>query len=383
MEKLRIFILNASPIYGGGEYYTYQLALNLVKRGHYVIIGCRKDNLLINKCANTGIQTEKINFGNKGFFGLINEIKLIAKNNKINIIHTNTVEDRTTGAVAAKLTGAKHVTSCHSLLSVQRNITHYIRNKKLTNAFIADGISVKELLVNKDKINPHRIHVINNGIVPEEMKRNAEKRKSLRDEFGIKDDDIIIGCTARLVYFKGHKYLLNAFEILFDKNKSAKLMIVGDGELMNELIEYSRILKISDRIIFTGFRDDLQNLYSAFDIYAHPSVSGGGELFPYSVLYAMAQGLPVAATSIGDMPYMVKDHRSGFIVKERSAVELSDKLDLLINDRALREKFGKEAYSRFINNFTIEQTIDKTEKLYYDILVGLFPRKRESISGNI
>lgn len=373
MEKLRIFILNASAIYGGGEYYTYQLALNLVKRGHYAVVGCRKNNLLYNKCASLSIPLEIIDFGENGNENLIKNISyiksLINKHN-IQILHTNTVTDRTQGAFAAYRAGVKHVTSCHSLLSTRRNITHYLRNRKLTDAFIADGITIKELLVNKDKIDPAKVHIISNGIVAGEMKRDEAKRKQARESFGIKESDIVVGSAARLVYFKGHKYLLNAMAIQIEKNSNVKLMITGDGELLKELMEYARILKIADNVIFTGFSDDLQSIYSAYDIYAHPSIEGGGELLPYSVLYAMAQALPITATEIGDMPYMIENGKSGFIVKEKSAVELSDKIGLLVNDAALREKFGGEAYKRLLENFTIERTIDKTESLYYKVIQG-------------
>ena len=371
MGILRIYILNASSIYGGGEYYTYQLALNLVKRGHYVLVGCRKDNLLYNKCADSFIPVEIIDFeenGNKNLTGNIRLIKSLTIKNNIQIIHTNTAIDRTQGAVAAKLARVKHVTSCHSLQSVQRNITHYIRNRKMTDAFIADGSTIKELLVTKDKINPGKIHIINNGIVPDEMKRIYEHRKSIRQGYGIKDGDIVIGCAARMVYFKGHKYLLNAMALLVEKYNNIKLILTGDGELLKELTEYARILNISGNVIFTGFRDDLQNVYSAYDIYAHPSIEGGGELFPYSILYAMAQKLPIVATAVGDMPFMIEDRISGFIVKERSAVLLFEKIGMLVDDAGLREKLGLEAYLRLMKNFTIGQTIENTEKLYYEIL---------------
>jgi glycosyltransferase involved in cell wall biosynthesis len=371
MEKLRILILNASRIYGGGEYYTFQLAMQFTENGHFVLVGCKNDNLLFEKCAGSGIPAENINFGKTGNKRLkenITSIKNLAKKNNIQIVHTNTVIDRTPGAAAARIAGAKHITSCHSLLSVQHNLTHYIRNKYFTSAFIADGISIKELLIKKDKIEPVKVHVINNGIEPDEMRRDESQRKLNRDSLGIKENEIAIGCAARFVYFKGHRYLFNAFAVLLEKYKNIKLVLTGDGELQQELVEYARILKISGHVIFSGFREDLNNIYSAYDIFTHPSIEGGGELFPYTVLYAMAQKLPIVSTSIGDIPFMIEDGKSGFIVKEKSAMELAEKLEVLIIEAGMREKFGREAYTRLINNFTIEQTTEKTEKLYYNIL---------------
>ena len=107
------------------------------------------------------------------------------------------------------------------------------------------------------------------------MKEDSNSRTKARNEFGIKDEEVLIGNVGRLVKFKGQKYLLSAFKIVLETEPHAKLMITGDGELMNELKEYSNVLGINERVIFTGFRDDLQAIYPAFDIYVQPSLYGG------------------------------------------------------------------------------------------------------------
>jgi len=370
MEKLRILLLNASAIYGGGEFYVLQLAGELKNRGHYIIVGCRSDNLLFEKCKNEGISVEHIGFGENGSKRLlrnINRIKKICKSNSIDIVHTNTGIDRTAGAAAAKRSGAKHVTSCHSLVTIQRNITHYIRNKYMTDAIIADGVTIKQLLADKDKISDDKVHIINNGILPDKYKRNTALRKRIRESFGIRENEIVIGNTARLVYFKGHKYLLTAFADVKEKFTNAKILLIGDGELMEELKNYSAMLNISGNVIFAGFRDDLGDVYSAIDIYVQPSVEGGGELVPFTILYAMAQGLPVIAANIGDIPYMVDDGKTGFIINEKSPYSISEKLGLLINDAGLRQKLGTAGFEKLLNEFTVDKMADKTEKLYYQL----------------
>jgi glycosyltransferase involved in cell wall biosynthesis len=371
MGKLRIFLLNASAIYGGGEFYVLQLAKQLFRRGHFVIVGCRNDCMLYKKCIDEGIPAEHIGFrenGSKGIIRNIKRIKQICLANSIGIVHTNTGIDRTAGSVAAKLAGAKHVTSCHSLVSIRRNITHYLRNKKLTDAVIADGVTIKQLLVEKDKINKDKVHIINNGIVPENYLRNSGSRKRIRDSFGIRENELVIGNTARLVYFKGHKYLLIAFADIRGKFKNTKLLLVGDGELLEELENYSRVLNISDNVVFAGFRDDLAEVYSAFDIYVHPSIEGGGELVPYTILYAMAQSLPVVAANLGDIPYMVEDGRTGFIIKEKSPYSISEKLLMLLNNRELGFRLGEAGYKKLLNEFTADKMAHKTEELYISML---------------
>jgi len=371
MGKLRLLLLNSSAIYGGGEYYVQQLAKHLKNRGHTVIIGCRENKTLYNKCIAEDIMAEHIDFGENGSKNLIRNLKRIkqlALDKSVQIIHTNTGNDRTAGAVAARLAKAAHVTSCHSLLSISRNLTHRYRNKNLTNAFIADGETIKKLLVEKDNIDAGKICVINNGINPAEMVRDENSRRKIRQQFRISESDIVIGNTARFVYFKGQKYLLTAFASLCEKIKNVKLMLVGDGEWQKDLQSYAMILNISQNVIFAGFRDDLREYYSAFDIYVQPSLDGGGELFPFTVLYAMAQKLPVIATNIGDLPVMVEDGKSGLIVEEKSPYRIAESLETLVNNSELRLKFGRAGYEKLLCEYTIDKMIDKTEKLYYNVL---------------
>ncbi len=371
MGKLRLLLLNSSAIYGGGEYYVLQLAKHMKNRGHNVIIGCRENKSLYNKCISEDILAEHIDFrenGSKNLIKNLRRIKQLALANSIQIIHTNTGNDRTAGAVAARLAKAAHVTSCHSLLSISRNLTHRYRNNNLTNAFIADGETIKKLLTEKDGIDAGKISVINNGIDPADMVKDENSRKKIRQQYRISESDIVIGNTARFVYFKGQKYLLTAFASLCEKIKNVKLMLVGDGEWLKDLQSYALILNISEHVIFTGFREDLREFYSVFDIYVQPSTDGGGELFPFTVLYAMAQQLPVIATNIGEMPVMVDDGKSGLIIEEKSPYRITEALENLVNNPELRLKLGRAGYEKLLNEYTVDKMIDKTEKLYNDVL---------------
>src|SRR4030095_3834339 len=367
MNKFNVLILNSSVIYGGGEFFTFQLSSELIKRGHNILTGCRDSSLLYKKCNNSGLKTIHINFPDKGTSGLCENVKRIRqliKVNNIQIVHTNTNYDRTAGAFAARKTSAKHITSCHSLEPISHNLTHYIRNKFLTHHFICDGESIRELIIKQNNIPENKITVVHNGVDPLEMKKDDNLRLSTRSELGIKDNEILLGNVGRLVKFKGHKYLLSAFKIISESLTGAKLMVVGDGELIDELREYSKVLGLEDKVIFTGFRDDLNALYSAIDIYIQPSLSEGGELFPFSVLQAMAQGIPVIASKTGDIPLMVKDGENGFLADEKSPFQISQKTIQLINDPVLRQKMGEKGISMVNINFTAKKMADKIEKIY-------------------
>ncbi len=371
MENPRVLILNSSGIYGGGEYYVLNAAIGLKSLGFTVMVGCYPDGQLYRKCRDSGLNTVEIEFPQSGSSGLRKNIKSIRELiNKLgaDIVHTNTNYDRTAGAYAARKTKAKHITSCHSLEPIQHNLTHYIRNKFLTSHFICDGKSIQQLITGNYSVPLAKTTVIHNGIDPNEHTRDIIIRKKIRDELGIKDNEVVIGNTGRLVPFKGQKYLLKAFKEVKTECSNAKLIIVGDGELKDELKEEANTLGLNDCVIFTGFRDDLSYIYSAFDIYAHSSVSGGGELFPFSVLYAMAQQLPVTATEVGDINEMISESVNGFLVIDRSPYRLAQKLILLTKDSELRNMFGIEG-NRLVNErFTLKKMIEETASVYRKVL---------------
>ncbi|MCX7878038.1 MAG: glycosyltransferase family 4 protein [Ignavibacteria bacterium] len=358
-------------MWGGGEYYTLRLACELKRNNHYVAVTCFENSDLMKKALENSLEVIPLPENLTNIISQITAVRTISdyvKKLGINIVHTNTSKDRTIGAIAAKLSGALHITSCHSLESLRHNLTHIIRNSYMTDAFIADGFSMKDLLIKSDRIPEEKIYVIHNGINPDDFKREADIRYSSRKCLGINENDIVIGNVARFVPFKGHKYLLEAFHKLKIKYENVKLLLVGSGELEAELIDSANKLKIADKVIFAGHIEDLNSFYNATDIYVQPSLNEGGELFPYTVLYAMAHAIPVIVTDSGDMSYMVENGVNGYVVKNKSSDEISDKLRILVSDTVKRSSMGKASYRRLTENFTFEIMYSNTLSLYNSLL---------------
>jgi len=181
---------------------------------------------------------------------------------------------------------------------------------------------------------------------------------------------VLIGNVARMVPFKGQEYLVRAFPLVKSEFPDSKLMIVGDGELSGKLKDLAHELKMPGDIIFPGFREDIQAIYSSFDIYAHTSVEGGGETFPYALLHALSQELPIVATKVGDVPAMVNEDVNGFIAEEKNINSIAGKLKILLTDESKRKNMGKNSYKLLMKEFTEDIMIEKIEKIYYDALEG-------------
>jgi glycosyltransferase involved in cell wall biosynthesis len=368
-EPLTILLTNDSEIYGGGEFFVYTLAKALTKRGHEVKVACKPSSLLFEKCSRDNLQTIAVDFPAQG--KLLHHILLLKKllqQNTIQVLHTNTNYDRTAGAFAARLAGVAHVANVHSFHSLQHNLTHWIRNRIAVDRFIVDGYCVKEVLVNEDKISPKKISVVYLGVEPETMNNNSLLREKVRREFGLTNEHIVIGNVGRLVPFKGQEYLVEAFARLAQQIPTLRLLLVGEGELRQTLETKTHRLNIQDKVIFAGFRDDLPALYSSFDVYVHSSVEGGGETFPFAVLQALAHELPLVVTNVGDVPAMVEEGKNGYVVADRDASLLAEKMQRIVMNQERKILFGKRSREILLERFTLDTMVNTIETIYREVI---------------
>ncbi|MBI1803764.1 MAG: glycosyltransferase family 4 protein [Ignavibacteriae bacterium] len=369
LKPFTILLTNSTDIYAGGEFYVYSLARELQARGHDVLVACKSGNLLREKCEQAGVRIFPVDFPPQGkLMRHVNILRRLMKDRSIEIVHTNTNYDRTAGAFAARLEGKAHITNVHSFHSLRHNVTHWLRNRWATDHFIVDGVCVKELLAKEDGIPASRISVIYLGVDPVEMRRDELLRQKVRQEFGFTDEEVVVGNVARLVPFKGHEYLLQAFAACASNFFHARLLLVGDGELYEKLTDLAAVLGVQDRVMFAGFRDDLQAVYSAFDLYVHPSIEGGGETFPFAVLQALSQELPILVTRVGDVAEMVEEGVNGFVVPDRDHKALMEKLEMLLRDQSVRRGMGERSRHYLLRRFTTQNMVDAVENIYTRIL---------------
>jgi glycosyltransferase involved in cell wall biosynthesis len=363
---MNIVLTNDARDIAGGENFVLYLAGGLRKRGHHVIIAPLTGSDLAAKARSENHDVIEIPYSGVSKVRAINTFAKALNDKNIDVIHTNSNTDRTIGAFVAKKIGCMSVASIHSCFSIQRNVTHWYRNKFLINHFTPDGYSAKKILMEKDGIPENKITVIHIGIPPELMKFNPEARAEVRRGLHIADDEIVIGAIGRLVEFKGHTYLLKAVAKLMsmDIQKKIRVVIVGDGELRAPLATEALALGIDKQVIFTGHRTDLEGLYSSFDIFTQPSKDFGGETFPLTMLHALSFGLPVVGSDAGDMRYQIINGENGLLIQPENVDALAEALQKLINDKVLRETMGKVSLKHFTKNFTLDAMVDKIETRY-------------------
>lgn len=365
---MNIVITNDAVNIAGGENYVLYLAEGLRERNHKVIIAPLINSALAEEARGRKFNVYEIPYGLKGReFNAVKVLYNYLRKERIDIVHSNSNLDRTIAGFAGQLIGAKNFTTVHSCLSISRNLTHRFRNKFLIDRFTPVGFSTKEILINVDSIPEEKISVVHIGLPPAQFVYSNEGRRKIRNEFLIKDEEVLVGTVSRLVEFKGHSNLINAFKDASLKNQKLKLLIVGTGELEAELKRQTNILQLNDKIIFTGIRKDISHLLSAIDIFAQTSIDNGGETFPVSILEAISVGLPVIASDVGDIKYLVRNE-NGFLIQPENVLQIVESILKLSFSQSLIDKCKSASRTLFENEYTVSRMVNRIESLYLEEL---------------
>src|SRR5262249_13130542 len=152
---------------------------------------------------------------------------------------------------------------------------------------------------------PDRIAVIMNGIDADAMRANADAGRAMRRAWGLSGNHFVVGCAARLDPMKDHANLLQAAASFARENSDARFVCVGDGPAAYrlQLTTLANSLGLADRVMWVRDVGDMKAAYNAFDIATLSSAFGEG--FSNMVGEAMACGVPVAATDVGDVRLII------------------------------------------------------------------------------
>lgn len=370
-EPMNVLLTNATDIFAGGEDYVLLLARYLAKRGHAVSVSARPGHLLLRKCEQLSIPTVPLAYGDMGrVFAVAGTLRRALKARGITIIHSNANYDRTCAALAAAFAPVRHIAGIHSTHSIQHNITHYLRNRLGTDHFITDAGAGRDVLIREDGIPPSRITTIPIGVENDPADVREAYREETRAALGIPRGTVVVGNVARLVPFKGHRYLLDAVAQLVRTSPSPPilLLIVGDGELEEDLRAQVAALRIGPFVRFLGFRDDLHELYPAFDVYCHSSVELAAEMFPIAILRALASALPVVCTDVGGIAAMVEEGVSGHLIPPENPHELARRLLDVVGDASVRRSMGAASFTLFERSYHVGTMAERVEAVYLNSL---------------
>lgn len=222
-----------------------------------------------------------------------------------------------------------------------------------------------------------KLAIVPEGIDPAPYS-NREAGLACRRELGLPPEARVIGTVGRITPWKGQDDFLRAAALVAARHPEARFLVVGDclsspaeakadQAFRQRLHALAAELGIADRVLFTGFREDMPAAMNALDIFVLPSHS---EPFGIVLLEAMAAGRPIVGTAAGGVPEIVRDGQEALLVPPREPAALAAAVERLLDDKGLAASLAAAAAARVAGQFPLWRPAAILRELYARMLSG-------------
>lgn len=315
------------------------------------------------------------------------ELKQIIREYEPDIVHTHASKAGAIGRLAAaelKVPGVVHTFHGHVFHSYfnrfktefYRRTEKYLASKSSRIVAISD--KQKEELANTYRIcNENKIEVIPLGFDLDRFREDKDlKRAVFRKEFELSEDTLAIGVIGRLVPIKNHRLFIHAASELKKRlpGKSLRFFIIGDGELLGELQNFTEecglrwSYKNTDQdadIQFTSWRRDTDVVFAGMDIIALTSLNEGT---PVTLIEAQAAGKPIVSTNVGGISNVVLEGKTALLSQSEDLEAISHNLTKLCSNPRLRSDLSYSGWDHVKERFHYQRLVSDMDRLYRTLL---------------
>jgi glycosyltransferase involved in cell wall biosynthesis len=351
-KETKICFFNSTRSWGGGEKWHFEMASRLEELGYNVLFITTATSVLARKLANTNISTEYFPVTNLSFlnpFKLL-RLKRLFVDEGVSVILMNLSADVKTAGIAARWARVKRIIYRRgSAIPVKNSmLNRWLFSHVITDVLANSEATRKTLLQNNKKLFPaEKIKVIYNGLKLEEYLSIGHKRL-----YSAAPGEIIIGHAGRMVYQKGHEYLIDIAARLKAENINFTLLLAGKGPLEESVRDKVKKLGLEDEVVFLGFVEDMVSFMQTIDIFV---LTSRWEGFGFVLAEAMIHKKPVVAFDISSNPELIEHGKNGFLVKPFNVDDFSNYLVTLIKNPSLQTSFGNYGFEKVKEQFTFER----------------------------
>ena len=288
---------------------------------------------------------------------------------KVELLHTHLFEGALIGIAAARLAGVKAVVvSRHhldetALLGTRVHLALDAWAMRSGDAVPVPSAATKRFMEEEQGHRKDNVWVIPYGFDFDAMATTDADAARIRAEFGL-EDKFVIGCVGRFFKNKGHRFLFEAVRDVVAAHPELRILLLGDGdrEMIDALIAENGL---EGHVVKAGHRRDVQACMAAMDLMVHPSLS---ESFGQVVVEAMAVGTPVIVTSVGGVPEIVDDGRTGLVVPPSDSKSLHSALVRMLSEGEFRERLGREGKASVREKFAVSKFVERNWEMYRAVL---------------
>ncbi|HEY8134329.1 MAG TPA: glycosyltransferase [Thermoanaerobaculia bacterium] len=382
METIKVLKFVAAFGWGGTERQFVNLGLGLDPSRFSIHFGClRRFGVLLEELEARGIPVVDYDVSSFRSVGAIAAQWRLARDIRrmgIRIVHTYGFYGNVFAIPAAKLAGASVIASIRDmgvyLSPSQRIAQRWVCG--LADHILVNAAAIKEWLI-ADGYDGDKITAIPNGI---DLSRFAPPAQSgnLHSSLGLPADAPLVAAIGRVSRLKGLEDFLAAAAIVAPRFPAARFLIIGepsftsrgrkivvDGSYNDELTRLAARLGLQERVIFTGFRSDVEQILPELAVSVLPSLSEG---LSNTLLESMAAGLPVVATRVGGTAEVVRDSENGLLVDPGDPVSLAEGIGRLLDAPQFAAQLGQAARRRIAERYSMRLLVENTSRAYDAVL---------------
>ncbi len=361
-DRHTIVHLSTATTWRGGEQQALYLARGLQQCDVPTLVVAQPESPMRQRCAEAGLRAETLRMRGEWDILAAWQLSRLLKRERAILVHAHDAHGVSLAARAGRWAGCKRICTRRvdfKLNSARkyRRLDHVICISRAILDICAEAGVPREMM-----------SIVPSGIDLDRIRNDKTDTKTVRRELGEeKEKRLIVLNVASLTDHKGQKYLVEAMPDILMKVPQALFVIVGAGELEQELKIQARQLALdTDVLVFTGFRDDVPGLLRACDLFVMSSHLEG---LCTSVMDAMAAGKAVVATDAGGLPEIVAHEQTGLIIPAKSPQALVEAVVTLLKERKRRLKLGEAGARKALSEFGFERMVEKTRTIYEQLAI--------------
>ncbi|MEI6397015.1 MAG: glycosyltransferase family 4 protein [Candidatus Taylorbacteria bacterium] len=375
---MKILYIITKSNWGGAQRHVYDLAVAAKTQGETVIVALGGNGILRQKLEDIGIKTYVINKLGRDIAitkdaGSFREIFSVIRHEKPDVMHLHSPKAAGLGAIAGRLLRVKKI--IYTVHGWTWNEDRPIYQKLLialvswfTMILVHKVILLSEYERKQAEHFPwvkNKLSVIPVGIKTPIFMSVEGTKQTLAKHIGMDLTEfkkkIVVGTIAELHPNKGLEYLIEAMKDVVSSNSGVISIIIGDGDISADLHMQIKSAGLEGRIFLAGYMADASQYLKAFSVFVLPSLKEG---LPYAILEAGSASLPVISTTVGGIPEMIDDMKSGVLVQPKDSGELAHAISYMIEHPLLARQYGSTLRENVIQKFSLEKTLGKVISLY-------------------
>ncbi len=376
--KHKILYIIENIFFGGGERAFAQIINGLDKETYEAYVACLPSGEFTERIKRSAIILP-FDLRNRFDFTKIFQLVKIIRQKNIEIIHSQGARADFFARVAARLASVPALVSTIAMpvegfdVGSIKKIIYIVLDRfseRFVDRYIVVSEALRKRLIEKHKIPSKKIVKIYNGV---EIDSDASRlmpdvRKKIMEELMIPENAMLAGTIGRLVWQKGLIYFIQAIKEINArwKMQDVRYLIVGEGKERNNLEQIINKLGLSDKVIFTGFCNDIKEILYSLDVFVLPSIREGQ---PIALLEAMATGTPIVATDIEGVNETIVDGITGILVPPKNPSALAEAIVCLLKDKKKAQEMGQAGRMVVEEKFNLKDKMEQHKRLYETIIV--------------